>query len=105
GGRVFKRGFSLSSGEKVLIVDDVLTTGRSLREVIALVKSYGAEIVGIGVFLDRSSGKNDFGCQVEALTSVSADSWEPEDCPLCKDGKPLTQRGSRDHSSANISKN
>jgi orotate phosphoribosyltransferase len=94
-GRVFKRGFSLEKGEKVLIVDDILTTGRSLFEVIDLVKQYDAEIVGLGVLLDRSGGKVDFDYRLEALAQVAADSWEPENCPLCAKGEPITQRGSR----------
>jgi len=94
-GRVFKRGFSLEPGQKVLIVDDVLTTGRSVFEVIDLVKSYDADIVGLGLMLDRSNGAVKFDYPFEALATVAADSWEPDDCPLCKDGKELTQRGSR----------
>lgn len=94
-GRVFKRGFSLEPGRKVLIVDDVLTTGRSIFEVIDLVKSYKAEIVGIGLMLDRSNGKVTFDYPFKALTTVTADSWNPEDCPLCSEGVALTQRGSR----------
>jgi orotate phosphoribosyltransferase len=94
-GRIFKRGFSLSPGEKVLIVDDVLTTGRSVDEVIALVNSYRADIVGIGLLLDRSNGKAQFPYPTHSLARVDADSWEPSDCPLCRKGEPLTQRGSR----------
>jgi orotate phosphoribosyltransferase len=94
-GRVFKRGFSLRPGQKIVIVDDVLTTGRSIFEVIELVKSYDAEIVGIGELLDRSGGKVKFDYPYFPLTSVDADSWEPENCPLCAKGEPLTQRGSR----------
>lgn len=95
GGRIFKRGFSLEPGRKVLIVDDVLTTGRSVEEVIALVKSYQADIVGIGLFLDRSGGKVSFPYRTHALATVSADSWEAKECPLCAKGVPFTQRGSR----------
>ena len=94
-GRVFKRGFSLRPGQKVVIVDDVLTTGRSIFEVIDLVKSYDAEIVGIGELLDRAGGKVKFDYPYFPLTSVDADSWEPDNCPLCAKGEPLTQRGSR----------
>ncbi len=94
-GRVFKRGFSLEKGQKVLIVDDVLTTGRSVFEVIALVNSYGAEIVGIGELLDRSNGTVKFDYPYKPLAVVAADSWEPGDCPLCAEGMPITQRGSR----------
>jgi orotate phosphoribosyltransferase len=76
-------------------VDDVLTTGRSIFEVIDLVKSYKAEIVGIGELLDRSNGSVKFNYPFYPLASVSADSWEPDRCPLCARGEPLTQRGSR----------
>ncbi len=95
GTRVFKRGFSLQKGQKVLIVDDILTTGRSVHEVIDLVVSYGAEIVGIGTLLERSGGAVKFEYPFVPLTSVSAESWDPKDCPLCARGEALTQRGSR----------
>ena len=94
-GRVFKRGFFLEQGQKVVIVDDILTTGKSLREVIDLVETYKAEITGIGVLLDRSGGKVTFDYPFQPLATVSADSWNPDDCPLCAKGEPLTQRGSR----------
>jgi orotate phosphoribosyltransferase len=94
-GRCFKRGFSLEAGQKVIIVDDVLTTGRSLREVVDLVSSYRAEILGIGVYLDRSGGALSFDHPFQALATVRADSWEPSECPLCARGEPITQRGSR----------
>ena len=94
-GRVFKRGFSLEKGQKVAIVDDVLTTGRSIREVISLVNKYQAEIVAICLMLDRSNGAVTFDHPFTALAAVEAQSWIPDDCPLCADGLPLTQRGSR----------
>ena len=94
-GRVFKRGFTLDEGQKVVIVDDVLTTGRSLFEVIKLINSYRADIVGIGVLLDRSGGKVTFDYPFFPLASVQAESWNPQDCPLCAKGEELTQRGSR----------
>lgn len=94
-GRIFKRGFSLEKGQKVVIVDDVLTTGTSVFEVIELVKQYGADIVGIGIMLDRSNGKVKFDYPFYPLASVAADSWEPHECPLCARGMELTQRGSR----------
>ncbi len=95
GERVFKRGFSLDKGQKVVIVDDVLTTGRSIFEVIDLVNSYEAEIVGIGLMLDRSNGMVKFDYPYFALATVAADSWEPDECPLCEKGMEITQRGSR----------
>jgi orotate phosphoribosyltransferase len=94
-GRVFKRGFSLRKGEKVAIVDDVLTTGKSVDEVIELVNMYEAEIVGICLMLDRSNGAAKFPYSVHSLASVAATSWEQSQCPLCLKGESLTQRGSR----------
>ncbi len=94
-GRIFKRGFSLEKGQKVAIVDDVQTTGGSVREVIDLVDKYEADIVDVCVMLDRSGGNVCFDRPFSALASVSADSWEPSDCPLCAKGEPITQRGSR----------
>lgn len=94
-GRVFKRGMSLQKGQKVAIVDDILTTGRSIFEVIDLVTSYEAEIVGIVEMLDRSNGTVKFDYPFRATSTVAADSWTPEECPLCARGEELTQRGSR----------
>ncbi len=94
-GRIFKRGFFIEPGTRVLIVDDVLTTGLNIFEVIELVKKYDAEIVGIGEFLDRSNGNVKFDYPYKPMATVTADDWAPEDCPLCKKGMPLTQRGSR----------
>lgn len=94
-GRIFRRGFSLDRGQKVVIVDDVMTTGGSIREVISLVESYGAEIVGIGEMLDRSNGTVTFGYPFLALATVQANDWDSGECPLCAKGMELTQRGSR----------
>jgi orotate phosphoribosyltransferase len=94
-GRIFKRGFYIDPGTRILIVDDVLTTGGSIFEVIDLVKKYDAEIVGIGEFLDRSGGEVKFDYPFKPLATVSADAWEPANCPLCKKGEPITQPGSR----------
>jgi len=94
-GRVFKRGFSLDKGQRVVIVDDILTTGRSIREVIELVNSYGADIAAVAVLLDRSGGSVSIDYPLLPLATVSADSWTPEECPLCARGVEITQRGSR----------
>jgi len=93
--RIFKRGFSIDPGQKVLIVDDILTTGRSVFEVIELCKSYKADIVGLGLLLDRSGGQVNFEYPFKPLATVAARSWEKSDCPLCRDNIPITQRGSR----------
>lgn len=93
--RVFKRGFDIDPGTRVLIVDDILTTGRSVREVIDLCDKYQAHIVGLGLLLDRTGGQTRFEYPLKALGTVTADSWNPTDCPLCAQGMSLTQRGSR----------
>lgn len=94
-GRVFGRNFSLKPKERILIVDDVLTTGRSLVEVLDLVQREGGEIMGVGVLLDRSGGKVNLGRPYSALATLDVVSFQPEDCPLCREGKPVTKPGSR----------
>ncbi len=93
--RVFKRGFGLKKGERVLIVDDILTTGKSVNEVIDLVKKNDGEIIGIGLLLDRSGGKVDFGYPLKPLAVTEVKNYPPEECPLCKKGQPLVKPGSR----------
>jgi orotate phosphoribosyltransferase len=94
-GRIFKRGFFVDPGTRVLIVDDVMTTGTSIFEVIELLKKYDANIIGVGELLDRSNGKVRFDYPFKPLATVEANNWDPDDCPLCKQGIPITQRGSR----------
>jgi orotate phosphoribosyltransferase len=88
GKMALRRGFSVQPGEKVLVVEDVVTTGGSVREVIELVREAGGEIVGVGSIVDRTGGKIDFGVPFKAVISVDVESWEPENCPLCKAGAP-----------------
>jgi orotate phosphoribosyltransferase len=94
-GRVFGRGFSLKPKERILIVDDVLTTGRSLIEVLNLVQRESGEIMGVGVLLDRSGGKVNLGRPYYALATLDVESFVPENCPLCREGKPVIKPGSR----------
>lgn len=96
GKMTLRRGFSVHPGQKVLIVEDVVTTGGSVREVIDLVRAAGGDIVGVGSIVDRTGGKIDFGVPFQAVISLNVESWEPEDCPLCKEGKlELVKPGSR----------
>ncbi len=88
-GREFRRGFEIGPGDRVLIVDDVLTTGGSIRDVVEAVRGAGAELAGIAVLVDRTGGKTDFGVPFEAAISLDVVSWEPGECPLCKRGEPL----------------
>ncbi len=97
GGRELRRGFVLHPGERVLIVDDVLTTGLSLRETLQAIERYHADVIGIEVLIDRSGGtaSGQFGVPCQALLSVSARTYTPEQCPLCSNGVPLVKPGTR----------
>lgn len=88
GKMVLRRGFSILPGQRVLVVEDVVTTGGSVREVIELVQEAGGNVVGVGSIVDRTGGKIDFGVPFKAVISVDVQSWEPQDCPLCKAGAP-----------------
>lgn len=95
GKMAFRRGFSLAKGERVLIVEDIVTTGGSVKEVIDVVKSEGAIPVGVGLLVDRSGGKANFGdVPHEALLKLDVQTYKPEECPLCHDNVPMTKRGS-----------
>lgn len=95
GKMALRRGFTLEPGQKVLIVEDVVTTGGSVKEVIDLVEGFGAEVVGVGVLVDRSGGKVDFGVKKEAVITMEVPSWDPESCPLCQEGSKAVKPGSR----------
>ncbi|MCY4638873.1 MAG: orotate phosphoribosyltransferase [Chloroflexi bacterium] len=90
-GRALQRGFRLERGERALVVDDVLTTGGSVRETIEAVRSAGGEPVGVAVLVDRSGGRVDFGLPFFAATEVEMESVDPADCRLCRAGVPLTR--------------
>lgn len=90
-----RRGFTLTDNEKVLVCEDVVTTGGSVFEVIDIVKSFGARVVGVGYIVDRSNGKVNFGFPQFSTLSVNAVSYAPEECELCKQGIPLVKPGSR----------
>jgi orotate phosphoribosyltransferase len=92
-----RRGFEIKEGEKVVVVEDVVTTGKSTRETIEVVKSNGGEVVAVGSLVDRSGGKVDFGVPFETLWRLEVPVYKPEECPLCREGKePLVKPGSRD---------
>lgn len=90
GGRAFQRDFHLAAGERVLVVDDVLTSGGSVRETLDAVRAAGGEPVGVAVVVDRSAGRTDFGLPFFAATDVDMPSWDAAECPLCGQGVPLT---------------
>lgn len=96
GAMTLRRGFAVRPGQKVLLVEDVITTGGSVREVLQLVKEAGGEVVGVGSIVDRTCGKIDFGVPFHAVISLDVESWEAADCPLCKAGaEPPYKPGSR----------
>lgn len=89
-GPVLRRGQRLGSGERVLIVEDVLTTGRTARAVAADVEDAGGVVVGIAAVVDRSTDELELPFDRIALTEVGLETWEPQDCPLCVEGAPLS---------------
>lgn len=91
-----RRGFTLNENEKVLVCEDVVTTGGSVIEVIDIVKSFGAKVVGVGSIVDRSNGKVDFGYEFFPSLRLDAVSFTSEECQICKEGKlELVKPGSR----------
>ena len=94
GKMTFRRGFSLREGERVLIVEDIVTTGGSIKEVIEVVKEAGAVPVAVSMLVDRSGGKANFGdVPSTALLTMEVETYTPESCPLCAKGIPMTKRG------------
>ena len=91
--RVFRRGFQIDGHHRVLVVDDVLTTGGSIREVVDEVRRRGAELAGVGVLIDRSEGEVDLGAPFFAAYRASVATYAPDNCPLCREGIPLVKPG------------
>ncbi len=95
GAMKLRRGFSLQPGERVLVVEDVVTTGGSTREVMEVVREAGGVVVGAGSLIDRSGGKVDLGVPRHALAVLEVPVYSPDDCPLCREGSPAIKPGSR----------
>ncbi|ADU66260.1 orotate phosphoribosyltransferase [Desulfurispirillum indicum] len=92
-----RRGFVLQPGERVLIVEDVITTGGSVKEVIKLAQAHGAEVVRAASLVDRSNGTAQLGVPYTSLLVMSVPAYAPEECPMCREGKiDLVKPGSRD---------
>lgn len=95
GKMTFRRGFKLHEGERVLIVEDIVTTGGSVREVVDVVKAAGGVPVAIGMLVDRTGGKVSFGdIPCKALLHLNVESFTADECPLCRENIPMTKRGS-----------
>jgi len=92
---LLRRGFTLGAGQRVLVVEDVITTGGSAREVVELARQSGAEVVGVAALVDRSNGRVEMGVPLSALLAVEVASYEPQECPMCEAGIPVVKPGSR----------
>ncbi len=95
GKMTLRRGFTIEKGQRVLVVEDVVTTGGSVREVIELVEQCGGVVAGVGSIVDRTGGKIDFGVPYKSAFSMDITSYEADECPICKTGAPLVKPGSR----------
>lgn len=95
GKMTLRRGFELKKEDRVLVVEDVITTGLSTNEVLEVVKSKGAGIAGVGCIVDRSGKGLDFGVKLKSLAKLNFSAYKPEDCPLCKEGIEIKKPGSR----------
>lgn len=95
GKMVLRRGFTIDEGERVLVVEDVVTTGGSTKEVMEVVRSSGGVVVGVGSIIDRSEKDPDFGVKFASLAKVKVETFEESTCPMCKKGLPVTKPGSR----------
>lgn len=92
-----RRGFKIEKGEKALVVEDVITTGGSVKEVIELVKRLGGEVIGVGALVERSGKRINFGLRTETLLKIRIENYQKEVCPLCKKDTPLLKPGSREN--------
>lgn len=101
GRMALRRGFDVE-GTRVLVVEDVVTTGGSVREVIDAVQAKGGQVVGVGMLFNRSGGKAEFGVKTAQLLSLSIATYDPGECPMCAAGQPITKRGSRGVPSAGL---
>lgn len=91
--RVLRRGFHIEPREPTLVVDDIMSTGGSVKDVVDLVRATGGRLVGAGVLVDRTGAPPDFGCPFEALAAVTIDRYPADACPLCAAGVPLSEPG------------
>jgi len=96
GAMTLRRGFSFAPGEKVLVVEDVLTTGKSSREVLAVLRDAGADPIAVASIVNRGCGEDSMGVPVHSLLALPLTAHRLEDCPLCGDGVPVEKPGSRE---------
>ena len=91
GGMALKRGFGMKPGTRVLVVEDITTTGGSVQKTVEHLRARGAVVVGVSVLIDRSAGEAGFDCRFEPLAAITMESWAPDVCELCKLGLPLVE--------------
>lgn len=96
GNMVLRRGFSVSSGEAGIVIEDVVTTGGSTREVVDNITAGGGRVLAAGSIIDRSNGKAEVGAPRVALVTMEVVAYPPDFCPLCEQGQPVVKPGSRD---------
>ena len=94
GGRALRRGWPIAADERVVVVDDILTTGASLVETVDAVRAAGVEPVAAAVMVDRSTAPIELGMPLHAVGRIEIPSWDSRHCPICADGRPLDKRGS-----------
>ena len=104
GAMSLRRGFSIGRGEKVLVTEDVITTGGSVNEVLDLVRSNHGDVIGIGVIVDRSGGTFKADVPLVSLLQMDVVVHQPDECPLCKEGIALVKPGSRKSGTSNVMK-
>lgn len=95
GQMTLRRGFRIANGEKVVIVEDVVTTGKSTRETADVIAQQGGEVIGFASILNRSGKQNPFDARYESLLALNFETYDPAACPLCERGVPLDAPGSR----------
>jgi orotate phosphoribosyltransferase len=92
---VLRRGFQLAAADRVVVIEDVVTTGLSTRETIAVAEAAGATVVGAGAIIDRSGGSSNLGVPFASLVTLSLPTHQPDACPMCAAGQPVVKPGSR----------
>jgi orotate phosphoribosyltransferase len=95
GDLTLRRGFTLEPGEKVLVIEDVWTTGGSTMDTIQVIEEAGGRVIAVGALVDRSGGKIEFPVESQSLLGLNISSYTPEDCPQCKEGGTAVKPGSR----------
>ena len=89
-----RRGYTLKKGEKVVIIEDVITTARTIKEPIEAIKDFGVEIAAVGCIVDRTKGQTPYN--IKSLLQIDPVTYNPDECPLCKQGIPIVKPGSRE---------